>query len=599
MGSLRIAAYLLLLQLAPAPTAPRTGTASVEGIIVRLGTNEPISGVDLELTDTSPAVAPGGSATPTAPSPPFTGKSGNDGRFAIRNLPSGTYKLVAARIGGMFVPVEYGQRGVLGRGVNFPLGDGQQMRDVRLEMAPVGTITGRVVDENGRPVGHSAVLALSPMYRDDQQILNILEIVHSDDRGEYRLFSLVPGTYYVAARPEDPTRRSATLSMAPPGRRGPSEQATSPVVTKRILPTGETIEETYNFVYYGGTPDLKRATPLNVTPGATLGAIDIPLAAGKTPALHIRGKVLDGTTGKVAAGAAVRLVPRTFSSYLIVPNTVTDAGGLFDVSGVTPGSYNLYFVGAQVPQRPSAPGVPPPPPPIPLITMTPVEVGNENIEGITVTITPGSTLTGQVTYEGNTPSEPGFNRMRIVFEAVPTGVAMVGTQSTIPNVNNGRIRMENLWPATFRLLVTGNPPNTYVKAVRFGRLDLLSQPLPVPVQTDGQIEIVIGTDSGIVEGRVVNERQDPAVNVKVALVPEAPFRSRGDLYKSTTTDVTGAFRIATVPPGDYKLFAWEQIEDGAWRDSEILRGDETRGKSLRLGALRTESATLTVIPVKR
>lgn len=598
----RWAIALLLMQLPPVPVPQRSGTASIEGVIVRLGTNEPISGVDLEMTDMSATTSsPGGSSgsgsAPPPPPAPFTGKSGSDGRFAIRNLPSGTYKLVAARIGGQFVPFEYGQRGILGRGVNFPLGEGQQMRDVRLEMAPVGTITGRVVDENGRPVGHAAVLALSPMYREDQQILNMLELVHTDDRGEYRLFSLVPGKYYVATRPEDPTRRSATLSMAPPGRRGPSEQATSPVVTKRILPTGETVEETYNFVYYGGTTDPKRATPLNVTPGSTLGAIDIPIHVGRTPALHIRGKVLDGTTGNPAAGANVRLIPRVFSAHMIVPATVTDANGLFDVTGVTPGSYSLYFLGAQVPQRPPAPGVPPPPPPIPLMTMTTLEVGNDNVENLAVTISPGSAITGQITVEG-APGASTSIRTSITFEPVPTGVAMVSPQSTTTSPD-GKFRIENLWPANYRLRLNNIPSNTYVKAIRLGRLDLLNQNLTVPVQAEDPLEIVLGSDHGVVEGRVVNERQDPAVNVKVALVPDAPLRPRGDLYKSTATDTTGAYRIPLVPPGDYKVFAWEEAEDGAWRDPEFLRSDETRGKSLRLGALRTESVTLTVIPARR
>src|SRR5687767_4524513 len=180
MNVFRVGLLLLLAQITPQP--PRTGTASVEGVVVRLGTNEPISGVDLELTDTTPATTPAGAAASSTPVP-YVGKSGNDGRFAIRNVPSGTYKLVAARIGGLFVPVEYGQRGVLGRGVSFQLGEGHQMRDVRLEMAPVGTITGRVFDENQRPVGHAAVLALSPTYREGEQVMNVMQIVHTDDRG--------------------------------------------------------------------------------------------------------------------------------------------------------------------------------------------------------------------------------------------------------------------------------------------------------------------------------------------------------------------------------------------------------------------------------
>jgi protocatechuate 3,4-dioxygenase beta subunit len=172
-------------------------------------------------------------------------------------------------------------------------------------------------------------------------VLNIMQIVHTDDRGEYRLFSLVPGKYYVAVRPEDPNRRSAVLNVVPPGRRGPYEQATAPVVIKRILPTGETLEETFRFVYYGGSTDFARAVPLNVTPGTNLGAIDIPLSAGKTKALHIRGRVIDGTTGNPAAGAAVRLIPRTFSAFMVIPNTTTDANGRFDLTGVTPGSSDL------------------------------------------------------------------------------------------------------------------------------------------------------------------------------------------------------------------------------------------------------------------
>ena len=49
-----------------------------------------ISGVDLELTETSPAAPPNG-ATGTPPTPAlFTAKSGSDGNFAIRNVPSGT-----------------------------------------------------------------------------------------------------------------------------------------------------------------------------------------------------------------------------------------------------------------------------------------------------------------------------------------------------------------------------------------------------------------------------------------------------------------------------------------------------------------------------
>src|SRR5262249_32740931 len=149
---------------------------------------------------------------------PYTVQSGPDGRFIFRNVNSGNYKLVVARVGGGFTPYEYGQRGYLGRGVTFPIADGEAKKDFRLEMAPVGTITGRVLDADNRPVGHVAVIAMTPIYRNGERVVTMLELVHSDDHGEYRLFSLTPGRYYVAARLEDLTRRTVPLGYYPPGR---------------------------------------------------------------------------------------------------------------------------------------------------------------------------------------------------------------------------------------------------------------------------------------------------------------------------------------------------------------------------------------------
>jgi len=123
--------------------------------------------------------------------------------------------------------------------------NGEQKENVRLEMAPVSSITGRILDIDNRPVGHAAVRAFAHFYRNGERILTMPELVHSDDHGEYRLLSLTPGRYYVAARLEDLTRRSVPLGFYPPGRMLASGRVESPVVTRRTLPTGEVVEETY------------------------------------------------------------------------------------------------------------------------------------------------------------------------------------------------------------------------------------------------------------------------------------------------------------------------------------------------------------------
>ncbi len=53
-------------------------------------------------------------------------------------------------------------------------------------------------------------------YHEGNRLLNFIQAVQTNDLGEYRLFWLPPGRYYVAARPEDsqnatPKRRCGEL----------------------------------------------------------------------------------------------------------------------------------------------------------------------------------------------------------------------------------------------------------------------------------------------------------------------------------------------------------------------------------------------------
>ena len=372
MNVLRFLLYALLLQNAPPPqqaVRPPVGTAVVEGVVVRLGSNDPIAGADIELTYQT---------LPGAPViPPYTATSGVDGKFTFRNVGAGTYKVVAARIGGGYTPFEFGQRGTLGRGVVFTVTDGEQKKDIRLEMAATGSITGRILDADSRPVGHVAVSALSVIYRNGERIVTTLEVVHSDDHGEYRLFSLSPGRYFVAARLEDLTRRTAALGYYPPGRMLASDHVESPVVSKRTLPTGDVVEETYQILYYGGglNPDL--ASVVDVGPGATAAGVDISIAQSKVPSLHIRGTITGtpnatptaGVNGAIPvaatanavipAGTQVVAIPQRYASDMILPTAFADATGAFDMAGAVPGK---YYLNALAPPDRNVRTSPPPPP---------------------------------------------------------------------------------------------------------------------------------------------------------------------------------------------------------------------------------------------
>ena len=81
----------------------------------------------------------------------------------------------------------------------------------------------------------------------------------------------------------------------------------------------------------------------------------------------------------------------------------------------------------------------------------------------------------------------------------------------------------------------------------------------------------------------------------VSLVPDVPLRERLMLFKTTATDTTGHFSISGIAPGEYKLFAWQQVEDGAYQDPEFLKPYENQGQAVTIREGSRETAQLKVI----
>ena len=61
------------------------------------------------------------------------------------------------------------------------------------------------------------------------------------------------------------------------------------------------------------------------------------------------------------------------------------------------------------------------------------------------------------------------------------------------------------------------------------------------------------------------------------------------------TGSDGRFRFQEIPPGDYKLFAWDDIDPGAWQNADFMRLYESRGRALRVSENSKEELQLNVI----
>ena len=141
-----------------------------------------------------------------------------------------------------------------------------------------------------------------------------------------------------------------------------------------------------------------------------------------------------------------------------------------------------------------------------------------------------------------------------------------------------------------------NFQNTYIKSIHLGNSDVLVDGLHLSFAPQGQLEVVIGI-GGRLNGTVVNDRREPVVNATIALVPTD--RKRIDWYRSTTTDTQGRYKIQGIPPGNYRAFAWEDVERDAWEDAGFLNPYEGRGTTVQISEGGQGTTDLLVIPAGR
>ena len=236
---------------------------SLRGVVVRQGSTEPIARARVLVTKVDGGIADSRVA-----------ETDERGRFAFRGLAAGTYRLVAQH--DAFVRPEARLATV---------GEGQSPGDVMLPMVPTAAITGRVVDEYGDPAANVYVRA---------SLKEATFETRTNDRGEYRLFGLPPGSYtvsaapYLAARIEDTTlgNQSPTpmiIVPTPPSPNAPGE-GQAMIFLSRVLQNGDFIpfmalrRESHATVYYPGTTDRTAAGTIDVPAGAVIGAINFTTA---------------------------------------------------------------------------------------------------------------------------------------------------------------------------------------------------------------------------------------------------------------------------------------------------------------------------------
>jgi hypothetical protein len=86
--------------------------------------------------------------------------------------------------------------------------------------------------------------------------------------------------------------------------------------------------------------------------------------------------------------------------------------------------------------------------------------------------------------------------------------------------------------------------------------------------------------------------------VWVVMVPDEAHRDQSRLYQKAATDQYGHYLLRGIAPGDYKIFCWDEVEDGAWEDAEFLKTYEDRGQKISVQEADAKTADVVAIRTK-
>jgi hypothetical protein len=418
-------------QTPPAAT-PLEDLCTIQGQVLNAITGEPLKKASLNLQRID--------MTRDMVSVPanYTTSTDASGKFGMKDLEPGKYQLRVTRNG--FVATSYGARGPNRPGTTLSLNRGQNLKDVIFRLTPHGVVMGRVLDEDGDPVPYVRVQLMTYRYQQGKKQLSLAGGGSTDDLGDYRIFGVAPGKYFLSATANNQGFTFAEdRSAAPPP------------------------EEDYVATYYPGTTDVASAAQLEVTPGGQLR--DITLRLSKSHTIHVRGHVAYNLSGRQRV--TVYLQPRASGMIGPMPvrTTQVDAKGDFNIRGVAPGSYSLTAVindGSKTFQA-----------------RVPLDVGSSNIERITLTIGAGIDVIGHVRVEGAETAD--LSGVRLMLQPREVGAMMFGGFSPA-RLDEGRaFTIQNVSPGLFNLIVMGLPSGYYVKSVRSDQTDVQASGLNTEV----------------------------------------------------------------------------------------------------------------------
>jgi Carboxypeptidase regulatory-like domain len=471
-------------------------------------------------------------------------RTDGNGEFLLSSLQPGQYTLDVTCDG--FIRQQFPKKIVLARGQPAPR--------VTFEMDPAPTAAGWVLDTNGEPITNVEVEALRRTYdaRGNARLARAATGI-TDDRGQYRIFWLDPGEYFFYAS-------------------SPLPSANDTQSTAAVTPT-----------YFPGVNTADDAKPLRLDVGREV-RVDFRL---RHAALwSVSGHAMGDTSGRPLT-ASITLTPPaedpSFSRYHAQSSAAGLFPGQFAMDNVSPGSYILVARSGSTGQEITS---------FQRVEIRAVEVAPVGGYSVTLALSPPLSLLGGLFVE----SREAVDLRRAIVSLISADPDMPSPPSVVP-VSGNAFSVNGIIPGSYVVEVSNLPQDLYLKAARFGDDDVLEKPLmPGRRQVQPPLQILLGSDGGRLQVAAYNAKGELQSSAHFVLVPDASRRYRRELYRIATSGEDGQATLRGIAPGNYKLFAWEDLQAYAYLNSMFMEQYESSGVPVKIVPGDNPPAAARMIP---
>lgn len=532
-----------------------TGTATISGRVIDDVTGQPVRKAVLSLGSTDRGTR-------------LAMVTGDTGAFSFTNLPDGRFGLSANKPG--YVSTSYGATRPNRPGTSIVLAAGQQLTGLTIRMPPGAVITGTVRDRTGEPLSDArvSVLRQSVSYLTGERELAPAGVLggfglQTNDRGEYRVYGLPAGEYYIVVSVGIGIRNESELREVTQAELDWARRVLQPgaMATVQAPEPGQPVE--FAPMFFPGVPTRAAASMITVKAGEERGGVDVLLE--RLPTSKISGRVVMSTEAplpqvqvNVIAHDTIPGVP--FSGF---GSARVDASGRFVSAGLPPGEYTVT-VRAATGGRGAAAGS------AALFGMSTVNLIGGEVD-TTITLGSGVTVSGQLVFDGTTAKPPAdLTRVRVNLTAERGRTPTLGVPAATPDAT-GAFKFVGVTPGRYRLNSTGSG-GWFVRSASIQGQDTLDQPFEIGVSDISGAEIRFTDLQTEITGDLLDTAGKPAPDYQIVVFPAdqkywLPGTRR---IQSQRPGVDGHFKFQNLPPGDYLIAAVTDVEPGEWFDPKFL-----------------------------